>query len=327
MAGRVRAPVCNSPSRSNPIMSLFAAPRHETSGQRIPLGLDELLVLRRSCQVASAYMRPPIPRTPHPPGTDLRIGFLRPNLLSRTAAFCEPIKACDPHVARFIPIAPCCHRRSGGLMFGITGTEVEGYCIEQAPDEDEVLKALVIETKQKTTLPQMQVGRLEGGFLRMLVRLVHAQRVVEVGTFTGYSALAMAAGLPDNGKLITCDIDPETTAIARAAWDRSPHGKKIELRLGDASETLTHIEGPIDLAFIDADKTGYASYWDLLLPKMRKGGLIVADNTLWSGRALDPGDDPDSRAIAEFNEMVRTDPRTESVLLPVRDGMLLAYKL
>jgi caffeoyl-CoA O-methyltransferase len=134
----------------------------------------------------------------------------------------------------------------------------------------------------------------------------------------------MAEGLPDDGKLITCDIDPKTTQIAQKYWSRSPHGKKIELKLGPALETLKTIEGSFDLIFIDADKMNYINYWELCLPKIRRGGLLVIDNVLWSGSVLNPEDETE-RAIAQFNKHV-CDERVEVVMLPIRDGVTLAWK-
>jgi caffeoyl-CoA O-methyltransferase len=173
--------------------------------------------------------------------------------------------------------------------------------------------------------PHMQVGRLEGTFLRLLVKLARARRVLEVGTFTGYSALMMAEGLPDDGELITCDIDPNAAAMAREFFARSPHGKKIHLRMGPALETLKTLQGPFDLAFIDADKTNYSAYYDAVVPLLRSGGLLVADNTLWSGRILNPVD-PSDHALVAFNKKVAADPRVDKALLTVRDGMMLALK-
>ncbi len=203
--------------------------------------------------------------------------------------------------------------------------EIETYCESHSSPESEVLKALVKETYENAKLPQMQVGHLEGAFLKILVRLTRAQRVLEIGTFTGYSALAMAEGLPENGKVITCDIDPVNTEIARKHWSLSPNGKKIELKLGPALQTLETIEGPFDLAFIDADKENYLKYWNKILPKMNSGGLLIADNVLWSGRVLNPKE-PTDHKIAEFNKQVHSDPRVELLMLPVRDGMTLAWK-
>jgi caffeoyl-CoA O-methyltransferase len=157
------------------------------------------------------------------------------------------------------------------------------------------------------------------------VRLLRAKRILELGTFTGYSSLIMAEGLPDDGKVITCDIDPVTTEIAKKYWSRSPHGKKIELKLGPALETVKTIVGLFDLVFIDADKVNYINYWELCLPKIRRGGLLVIDNVLWSGSVLNPEDETE-RAIAEFNKHVSNDERVEVVMLPIRDGVTLAWK-
>lgn len=171
----------------------------------------------------------------------------------------------------------------------------------------------------------MQVGHLEGSFLRLLVKIARAKRILEIGTFTGYSALAMAEGLPPAGRLITCDIDPLSTRIARTSWKKSPHGKKIDLRLGRATDTLRRLKGSFDMVFIDADKENYIRYWELCVPKVRRGGLLLADNTLWGGRVLHPRD-ASGRAIAAFNRHVVHDRRVEAVLLTVRDGLTLAYK-
>jgi len=159
----------------------------------------------------------------------------------------------------------------------------------------------------------------------MLARLTNARRAVEVGTFTGYSALAIAEGMAEGGKLITCDIDPVATSIAQSYFARADWGDRIELRLGPALSTLAELEGPFDLAFLDAAKEEYVDYWELLVPKMRPGGLLVADNVLWSGRVLAPESDSD-RAIVRFNEHVRSDARVEAVMLTLRDGVTLARR-
>jgi len=198
-----------------------------------------------------------------------------------------------------------------------------------AEAHSEPVLPLLDELRQETFAsiegPQMQVGRLEGDFLRLLVRLTQARRVVEVGMFTGYSALMMAEALPEGGELITCDINPKAEAIARKYFARSPHGKKIQVRMGPALTTLAALKGPFDLAFLDADKGNMSAYYDAVFPLIRLGGLIVGDNTLWSGRVLTPADD-DDRAIVAFNKKVAADPRVEKVLVTVRDGMMLAYK-
>jgi caffeoyl-CoA O-methyltransferase len=154
-----------------------------------------------------------------------------------------------------------------------------------------------------------------------------SSRVLEVGTFTGYSALSMAAGLPAGGLLITCEVDPEHARIAQTFFDRSPHGARIQLRLGPALETLQGLppETQFDFAFVDADKENYINYYEIIVPRLKPGGLIAADNTLWSGRVLDPKEKTD-RAIVAFNDHVARDPRIEHVLLSVRDGVMLIRK-
>jgi len=193
------------------------------------------------------------------------------------------------------------------------------------PPESALFQRLAHTTYVKTAAPQMQVGHLEGSFLRLLVKISRAKRVLEIGTFTGYSALAMAEGLPPGGRLITCDLNPVTTKIAKAYWAKNLHGKKIELRLGYAAQTIQRLKGPFDAVFIDADKENYIRYWELCVPKVRKGGLLLADNTLWGGRVLRPQDSSD-RAIAAFNRRVAADKRVEAVVLTIRDGLTLAVK-
>lgn len=210
-------------------------------------------------------------------------------------------------------------------MLTLIPEAIEKYAARHTAAESALFKALVRETFAKTALPQMQVGQLEGAFLRLLVRLLRAKRVLEIGTFTGYSSLAMAEGLATGGRLITCDIDPVTTGMAKRYWARSPHGRKIELRLGPALQTLRSLRGPFDLVFIDADKGNYSNYWEAVLPKVRRGGLVVADNVLWSGRVLAPKDESD-HALRDFADRVRRDRRVEPVMLTVRDGLLLAWK-
>ena len=171
----------------------------------------------------------------------------------------------------------------------------------------------------------LQVGRVEGTFLKLLVRLSGARRALEIGMFTGYSGLMIAAGLPDDGELITCDVDPKVEAIARRYFARSPHGRKIAIRMGPALETIRTLSPSIDFVFLDADKENYPNYYEAVFPLLSPGALIVADNVLWSGKVLDPQEESD-RAIAAFNERVTADSRVEKVLLTVRDGMVLARK-
>jgi caffeoyl-CoA O-methyltransferase len=203
--------------------------------------------------------------------------------------------------------------------------EIELYAEAHTQPVDPLFDELREETFRSMTEPQMQVGRVEGTFLELLVRLSGARRALEIGMFTGYSGLKIAAGLPEDGELTTCDVDPKAEAVARRFFARSPHGRKITVRMGPALETIATLSPPIDFVFLDADKGNYPRYYDAVLPLMPSGGLLVADNVLWSGRVLDPKDDSD-RAIAGFNERVLHDPRVEKVLLTVRDGMTLVRK-
>lgn len=213
-------------------------------------------------------------------------------------------------------------------MLTLLSDDLAAYVEDHAPEEPALLSELKDATYSQLDDPQMQVGRVEGALLRMLALMVGAKRVVEIGTFSGYSTLSLAAGTAEGGRVITCDIDPVATDLAKTFWARSAHGHKIELRLGPALDTLNALadEGePLDLAFIDADKTSYEAYYEALVPMMRPGGLIVADNTLWSGKVLHP-DEPSDHALAAYNARVRADPRVDAVLLSVRDGIMLARK-
>jgi len=203
------------------------------------------------------------------------------------------------------------------------------YVHDHTSAEHPIFLELREDTHGNLASPQMQVGRVEGAFLKLMVQLSGARRILEVGTFSGYSAMAMASALPAGGKLISCDVDPVATSMARRYWDRSPWGDKIELRLGDASETLAAMAAAgerFDMVFIDADKESYVRYWELALPMLPLGGLVLADNTLWSGRVVDPRSASD-HAIVRFNAHVRDDPRVEQVLLSIRDGIMMARKI
>ena len=208
-------------------------------------------------------------------------------------------------------------------MLTLVPTEIEAYAAAHLTPAPEVHAAIRRETGERTTAPQMQVSAIEGRLLMLLARMVDARLAVEVGTFTGSSALHIAEGLAEGGRLVTCDVSEEWTAIARRHWAQSPFGERIELRLGPALQTIAGIDGPIDLAFIDADKTSYVDYWEALVPRMRRGGVIVADNVLWSGRVLDP-QKADDHAIVAFNRHVVADGRVEHVMLTVRDGITIA---
>jgi caffeoyl-CoA O-methyltransferase len=177
-------------------------------------------------------------------------------------------------------------------------------------------------TRSSTSAPQMMVGPMEGRFLNFLVTAVGARRVLEIGTFTGYSALWMAAALPEDGRLITCEADVHHAELARRHFEASPYGDRIELRHGRALDTLRILEGPFDFVFVDADKTSYEAYFEAVLPMLAPHGLLAVDNVLWRGTVLAPADD-DGRALAAFNEKVAGDARVECVMLTVRDGITL----
>jgi caffeoyl-CoA O-methyltransferase len=213
-------------------------------------------------------------------------------------------------------------------MAFIVEEKVEAYAEAHTTPSGELFERLAVETREKTTAPQMMVGEIEGRFLDFLVRISHAKRVLEIGTFTGYSTLSMARGLPPGGRITTCDVNEETTAIAQRYAAEAGLADRIEFRLdGGGPQSIALVEGPFDLVFIDADKPNYKNYYEAVLPKLADDGLIVIDNVLWSGRVVEDGDDDEStRAIKEINDHVRNDARVECVLLTVRDGMLLVRK-
>jgi caffeoyl-CoA O-methyltransferase len=213
-------------------------------------------------------------------------------------------------------------------MKNLIAPKIAEYIHGHTTPESELLERLRAETYERLEDPQMQVGRVEGALLKQLVQISGARVVLELGTFSGYSGLSMASGLPDDGRLITCDIDPEVTAVARRFFDESPWGDKIEIRLGPGLETIDQLARDgveLDLVFIDADKENYSAYWEALVPLVRSGGILLADNTLWSGAVLQPETASD-HAIVEFNRRVQADPRVENVLLSVRDGVMFSRK-
>jgi len=202
---------------------------------------------------------------------------------------------------------------------------VEQFARDHTEPETDLYVRLREETYRVMQRPQMQVDVIEGRFLQMLVRLSDAKSILELGMFTGYSALMMAEALPADGHLITCEIDAKAEAIARRYIAESPHGDKITIRMGSALDTIKTLTGPVDLVFIDADKVNYSNYYEACLPLLKSGGLVVADNVLWSGKVVDPKD-ADDHAIVAFNRLVQSDPRVKNVCLTVRDGMMLAWK-
>lgn len=203
---------------------------------------------------------------------------------------------------------------------------IEDYCERHTTALTELHEQLLRETEDKTSTANFLVGEIEGAFLKMLARITAAKRILEVGMFTGYSALCFAEALPPDGLVITCEIDPNAIEIARRFFARSPHHDKIQILEGRAADSLKALQGPFDLCFIDADKPNYNCYYDRCLELARKGGLIVLDNMLRYGRVLNPTEE-DARIVNALNDRIHKDPRVENVLLPFRDGIMLACKL
>ena len=204
--------------------------------------------------------------------------------------------------------------------------EAEEYGRDHTSSMSEILEEIERFTLAGTPYPSMLTGRVEGKFLQFIAQLSGARRVVDVGTFTGYSALAMAEVIPEDGEIITIEHNPDYSKIARDFFNRSSSGHKIKLRTGEALEILKTLpDEATDLVFIDADKQNYIGYYNESMRILRNGGLILADNSLWYGMVFDPKDD-DSRAMADFNEFVKADERSEKVFLTIRDGIYLIRK-
>jgi caffeoyl-CoA O-methyltransferase len=201
---------------------------------------------------------------------------------------------------------------------------IDHYAEEHTTPPEPLLAALAKETRETLESPQMLTGTVEGRFLELLVYGSGAKRVLELGTYSGYSALSMAAGLPAGGRIDTCELDEERAAVARRYIDQSPYADRIQIHLGPALETIGRLQGEFDFVFIDADKPNYVNYYEAVLPRLAERGFIAADNTLWSGRVLeDANNDEGTAAIKAFNEHVKSDPRVTSVMLSVRDGVTL----
>jgi caffeoyl-CoA O-methyltransferase len=208
--------------------------------------------------------------------------------------------------------------------------DIERYADAHSAPLDAVQQELIAETASLGRQSRMQISPLQGAFMEVVVRAMGARRAVEVGTFTGYSALSVARGLTADGHLLCCDVSEEWTSIARRYWDKAGVGDKIELRIGPAIDTLRALPAgeQFDVAFIDADKPSYPAYFEEIVTRTRRGGVVMVDNTLWSGRVADASqDDADTAAMRAFNDMVAADDRVMSVLLPISDGLTLLQKL
>jgi len=206
----------------------------------------------------------------------------------------------------------------------IVPEEIERYAEEHTTPPPPLLQELAEETRATLRVQQMLTGTIEGRLLELLVFASGARRVLELGTFSGYSALSMAAGLPPDGHIDTCEVDEEHAEVARRYIGRSPYADRITVHLGPALATIARLEGEFDLVFVDADKVNYLNYYEAVLPRLSERGLIVADNTLWSGRVLEPGpEDESTAAIVAFNDRVAADERVVCVQLSIRDGVTL----
>ena len=207
--------------------------------------------------------------------------------------------------------------------------DLTSYIESHTQEESPLLKKIDRYTHLKTLMPRMLSGHLQGRVLAMISKMINPSLVLEIGTFTGYSALCMAEGLAEGGKIITIDINEELEPITREFIDESIYGNQIEYIIADAREYVAGIDAELDLVFIDADKESYGIYFDLVIDKVRPGGFIIADNVLWSGKVLDEKEirkDEDTKAIVEFNDKVHLDDRVENVLFPIRDGLMILRK-
>lgn len=205
---------------------------------------------------------------------------------------------------------------------------IEQYSLQHSEPESELLQKINRETHAKILSPRMLSGPLQGAYLSMISRMIRPERILEIGTYTGYSAICLAQGLSKTGKLITIDVNEELEKMVRGFFRESDRNEQIDFRIGNALELIPGIEDTFDLVFIDADKRNYSAYFDLVIEKVRPGGFILADNVLWSGKVtdLEKNKDLDTKLIHEFNEKVNHDPRVTTMLLPLRDGIMMIQK-
>ncbi|OYT10370.1 MAG: methyltransferase [Bacteroidetes bacterium 4572_112] len=205
---------------------------------------------------------------------------------------------------------------------------IEDYCISNSKDLNSVLDKLERETQLKVMRPRMLSGKLQGKFLEQIVKMTSAKNILEIGTYTGYSAICMASALTDDGVLHTIDINAELESMANKYFKLAKLEHKIEMHIGDALQIIPNLNLSFDLVFIDADKHNYSNYYDLLIDKLPSGALILADNVLWSGKVLDieHNNDRETIAIDKFNKKITNDPRVDNMLLPLRDGVMMIRK-
>lgn len=204
-------------------------------------------------------------------------------------------------------------------------SHLDDYCIDTTQAEPDLLIELVEKTYSDMGYPNKLSGKTIGRTLKLLAKIAQPKRVLEIGMFTGYSALSIAEGMPSDGRLICCETNPRAIEFAQSFFDRSEHGKKIQVIFGPALETIKTLEGEFDFVFIDADKRNYLNYYEAVLPLVRSGGLIIIDNSLWQGRVLDPKENSDI-AVNQVNRLIAQDVRVENVHLNVRDGLNIVVK-
>jgi len=204
---------------------------------------------------------------------------------------------------------------------------IEEYVLSHIDKEPEVLSWLTRETHLRTLKPRMLSGHLQGRMLRMFCAMMSAKRILEIGTFTGYSAICMAEALPEDGELHTMEVNDEMEEFLNEVFERSGMSEKIHLHIGDASRLIPQLEGQFDVVFMDGNKRHYSEYFDVVFPKLRLGGLLIADNTLWDGHVLEDSKDAQTVGVQKFNDKVFSDERVERVIVPVRDGMTLIRKI
>ncbi len=208
----------------------------------------------------------------------------------------------------------------------LVSPEIEKYIEAHTTDESEVLQQLNRKTQTDVLMPQMLSGKVQGQFLKFISQMLQPERVLEIGTFTGYAAICLAEGLTENGKLFTIDINEELEAIVKTHVEKAGLQNKIIQIIGNAAQEIQQLDETFDLVFIDADKQNYGLYFDLVIDKVRTGGIILADNVLWSGKIINEQKDKDTQKLAEFNDKVQQDNRVENVIVSIRDGIMMIRK-
>ncbi|MCX6181794.1 MAG: O-methyltransferase [Bacteroidetes bacterium] len=206
--------------------------------------------------------------------------------------------------------------------------DIENYALQHTSKESELLYRLNRETHQKILKPRMLSGHLQGRVLSMMSKMIQPEKILEIGTYTGYSALCLAEGLKEKGELHTIDVNEELKDFAQSFFDASEHKNQIHYHIGNALEIIPMLDGPFDIVFIDADKENYLTYFNLIFDKVKQGGYLIADNVLWSGKVVETvkANDTDTQKLMEFNDFVQNNPQIENVLLPVRDGLMVCRK-